>query len=47
MRVRIEYPTEGTEDVIEVDIEPGETVVEAIQARGDAAYEFIVLEVSY
>lgn len=42
-RVEVFYPTEGFGESLEVDVEEGETLAEAIQARGDAQFEFEIL----
>lgn len=44
MKISVWYPTEGFSEIIDVNVEPGESHVEAIQARGDAQHEFQILD---
>lgn len=41
--VEVYYPTEGFGESLQVEVEEGETVMDAIQARGNAQFEFEII----
>lgn len=45
IEVIVHYPEENMTETLRVEMESGETPTEAVQARGDARFEFTVLDV--